>query len=107
MEDARFPHEAMASSADEAAALLRALSNPSRLMLLCHLVEADRTVGELEERLGLTQAYVSQQLARLRSDGLVEARRDGRQVHYSLSDPNVMPVLKALYETFCATSREG
>lgn len=91
----------MAAAAEEAAQVLRALSNPSRLLILCDLVEGERTVGEIEENLGLGQAYVSQQLARLRAEGLVAARRDGRQMHYSLSDPKVIPVLTALYTTFC------
>ena len=96
-------HRAMAESADEAAGYLRALSNPSRLLLLCQLVEGERSVGELETALDLGQAYVSQQLARLRAEGLVSAVRDGRIVRYSLADPRVVPLLKVLYEQFCNT----
>lgn len=91
----------MATAATEAAGVLRALSNPSRLMLLCCLVERERTVGEMEEELGLGQAYVSQQLARLREEGLVAATRDGRMMRYRLSDPRVAPVIHVLYENFC------
>ncbi|MDJ1016976.1 MAG: metalloregulator ArsR/SmtB family transcription factor [Paracoccaceae bacterium] len=106
MEDSfKDMHAAMAESADEAAGYLRALSNPSRLLLLCQLVECERSVGELEEALGLGQAYVSQQLARLRSEGLVKAARDGRIVRYSLADPRVVPVLQVLYEQFCGPAR--
>ena len=94
-------HKAMAAAADEAASCLRALSNPSRLLLLCYLVEGERSVGELETALDLGQAYVSQQLARLRAEGLVKAARDGRIVRYSLADPRVVPVLQVLYEQFC------
>ena len=94
---------AMAKSAEEAAGYLRALSNPKRLLLLCHLVEGEMSVGELEIALNLGQAYVSQQLARLRSEGLVTTRREGRGVYYSLSDPRVTPVLQVLYEQFCST----
>ncbi len=94
---------AMAKSAEEAAGYMRALSNPSRLLLLCQLVEGELSVGELESALDLGQAYVSQQLARLRSEGLVTARREGRVVYYSLSDPRVTPVLQVLYEQFCST----
>ncbi len=93
--------DAMAVAAGEAASCLRALSNPSRLLLLCHLVEGERSVGELETALDLGQAYVSQQLARLRAEGLVQAARDGRIVRYSLADPRVVPVLHVLYEQFC------
>ncbi len=93
--------EEMAAAATEAAGVLRALSNPSRLMLLCSLVDRERTVGELEDALGLGQAYVSQQLARLREEGLVSATRDGRMMRYRLSDPRVAPVIAVLYEQFC------
>lgn len=91
----------MAEAAEEAASCLRALSNPSRLLLLCELVEKERNVGELEEALGLGQAYVSQQLARLRGEGLVSARREGRVVFYSLTDSRIKPILEVLYEQFC------
>lgn len=91
----------MAAAAEEAAGVLRALSNPSRLMLLCTLVEGERTVGEMEAALGLGQAYVSQQLARLRDEGLVAATREGRMMRYRLSDARVGPVLEVLYEQFC------
>lgn len=91
----------MADAAEDAAAVLRSLSNPSRLMILCNLVEGERSVGELEEALGLGQAYVSQQLARLRGEGLVTARREGRAMLYSLKDPRVQPVIESLYAAFC------
>lgn len=92
---------AMAAAAGEAAAVLRALSNPSRLMLLCCLVGEERTVSEMEAMLGLGQAYVSQQLARLRDEGLVSATRDGRMMRYRLADKRVAPVIAVLYEQFC------
>ncbi len=96
----------MAEAADEAANVLRALSNPSRLLLLCRLVEGERSVGELVARLGLTQAYVSQQLSRLRAMGLVQCRREGRSVLYRLGDPRLVPVIEAVHHAFCA-SRDG
>lgn len=92
----------MGAAALEAAAVLKMLSNPQRLLLLCALLEGERSVGELEETLGATQSYVSGQLARLRDQGLVSARRDGRTIRYSLSDPRVTPILERLYEVFCA-----
>ena len=100
--DTDIEQSAMAAAAEEAATVLRALANPSRLMLLCALVAAERTVSELEEALGLSQAYVSQQLARLREEGLVAATRDGRMMRYRLSDPRVAPVIGVLYEQFCS-----
>lgn len=98
-------HRAMAQSAAEAANCLRALSNPSRLLLLCQLVEGERSVGELEAALDLGQAYVSQQLARLRADGLVKAEREGRIVRYSLADPRVIPILEVLYREYCSPEK--
>lgn len=92
---------AMADAADEASAYLRALSNPSRLMILCELLNGERNVGQLEKDLDLGQAYVSQQLARLRAEGLVSARKDGRIVYYSLSDGRVRPLIELLHSQFC------
>lgn len=95
------PLSDMAAAATEAAAALRALSNPQRLLILCKLVEGPATVGALEQALGLGQAYVSQQLARLRADGVVSATRDGRAVTYRLADPRITPVLRALHAAYC------
>jgi ArsR family transcriptional regulator, virulence genes transcriptional regulator len=93
----------MAEAAEDAASMLKALSNPSRLLLLCQLVERERSVGELEAALGLSQAYVSQQLARLRAEGLVAAKRDGRIVRYRLADSRIAPVIQTIYEQYCPT----
>lgn len=92
----------MDAAANEAADMMKALSNPARLRLLCALVPCDRTVGELEKLLGVSQSYVSGQLARLRGEGLVKYERVGRIKRYRLSDPRVRPVLERLYEVFCA-----
>ena len=91
----------MDAAAEQAAEVLKALSNPARLRLLCALVPKSRTVGELGQLLGARQAYVSGQLMRLRQEGLVEAVRSGRNVSYELSDPRVRPILERLYEVFC------
>lgn len=87
---------------NEATSVMRALSNPSRLRLLVELSDGERSVGELENALGTGQAYVSQQLARLRADDIVSARRQGRIVYYSIRDPRVTPVLNVLCDQFCA-----
>jgi ArsR family transcriptional regulator len=100
-EDFVILQDEMASAAEDAAALMRALSNPSRLLLLCQMVEGEKSVGELERALGMSQAYVSQQLARLRAESLVTANRDGRTVRYRIADGRIRPVLKAIYEQFC------
>ncbi|MEL7151980.1 MAG: metalloregulator ArsR/SmtB family transcription factor [Pseudomonadota bacterium] len=82
--------------AEEQARLLKVMGNPWRLRILALLVEEPRQVGDLEAALGLGQAYVSQQLARLRAEGVVEGERNGRAVHYRIVDPRVPSVLKAL-----------
>ena len=93
--------EQMALAAEEAAGVLRALSNPSRLMIVCLLYAGERTVGEIETELGLGQAYVSQQLARLREEGIVAATREGRQMRYRLADSRIRPVMGSIYESYC------
>ncbi len=92
----------MESGAEAASKYLRALANPSRLMLLCELYGGEKSVGELEEALGMSQAYVSQQLARLRAEGMVEGRRDGRVVYYAVTDRRVRPMIELLYTQFCS-----
>lgn len=91
----------MEAAANEAADVLKALSNPARLRLLCALVPQDRTVGELEELLGASQAYVSGQLKRLREEGIVGFEVNGRERRYRLEDPRVKPILERLYDVFC------
>ncbi|MBE0452577.1 ArsR/SmtB family transcription factor [Roseovarius autotrophicus] len=97
----------MQQSAQEAADFLRALGHEGRLMMLCHLVPGEKSVSELELLLGARQAAVSQQLARLRHEGLVQTRRDGKTIYYSLSDPRALRILEVLYEMFCAPDRQG
>ncbi|HBF31438.1 MAG TPA: transcriptional regulator [Rhizobium sp.] len=87
--------------ATDAVTLLKALSHENRLLILCILCKGERTVGELEEMLQLQQAIVSQQLARLRGDGMVESRREGRQIYYSIANPSVNDVVALLYRLFC------
>ncbi len=91
----------MEASAAEAAVLLKVLSHPGRLMLLCHLSTGEKTVGELEALIGARQAAVSQQLARLRDEGLVNWRREGKTIHYGLADRRAKRVIEALYGIFC------
>lgn len=96
-----FQAEIMDAAADAAAEMLKALSNPGRLRILCALVPGHMTVTELEQKLGSTQSYVSGQLLRLRGEGLVACERDGRVMRYSLADARVRPILERLYEVFC------
>ena len=91
----------MADSAREASEFLKALAHESRLMILCNLLEGEKSVGELETHLSLRQSTASQQLARLRLEGLVAARRDGKTIYYSIADQKVRSVIGVLYATFC------
>ncbi len=81
--------------------LLKALGNPDRLLLLCQLVHGEMNVGELEDRLKIVQPTLSQQLGVLRREGLVDTRRDGRQIYYSISSPQALAIIEKLYELYC------
>lgn len=87
--------------ARKASDFLKALSHENRLLLLCLLAERERTVTELENILSLRQPMVSQQLARLRLDKLVETRREGKAIYYSLADEDVKRVIAVIYDIFC------
>lgn len=91
----------IAEKATEAAAFLKAISHEGRLMILCHLVSGEKSVTELEELLSARQAAVSQQLSRLRLEGLVVPRRDGKAIYYRLADERPKKMLECVYELFC------
>lgn len=93
--------EQMLEKAKITTLFLKAVSHPARLVLLCRLAEGTATVGEMEAMLGLPQAEVSKQLARLRGDGLVTHQRDGRNVSYSIADPRTLRLIKVLHAEFC------
>ena len=97
----------MAANAREAARLLKALAHKSRLMILYLLCEGEKSVTELEHLLALRQPTVSQQLARLRSDGLVATRRDGKAIYYRLASEQTRVVIEVVRETFCRGREEG
>jgi DNA-binding transcriptional ArsR family regulator len=86
----------------EAAALLKALANPDRLLVLCHLLDAEHTVAELGEITGISQPTLSQQLAVLRHEDLVATRREGKHIHYRVASPAVRAVLRTLHRLYCA-----
>ena len=90
------------ANADAAGQLLKALSNPDRLLLLCQLSQGERTVSELETLLGIQQPTLSQQLAVLRREGLVDTRREGKQIYYRICSPAALAVIDTLYQLFCA-----
>ncbi len=93
--------ELMIRRARTASDFLKALSHETRLIVLCLLAERERSVTELENILSLRQPTISQQLARLRLDGLVNTRRDGKTIYYSIADENLHRLISVIYEIFC------
>ncbi|GHC26524.1 MULTISPECIES: helix-turn-helix transcriptional regulator [Gemmobacter] len=93
--------EGLVSQAGDAANFLKALGHDGRLTILCHLASGAKSVTELENLLSSRQAVVSQQLARLRLEGLVSARREGQAIFYSILDPRVERMLGVLGHLFC------
>ncbi len=88
-------------NAPAVAARLKLLAHPQRLMLLCHLIGGEKSVQELTQSLGVSQVVVSQFLAKLKAQGLVEGRRDGQFTRYRIHDPRVFDLLKSLKTIFC------
>jgi ArsR family transcriptional regulator len=91
----------MTENAREAAAFLKALSHEGRLMILCHLATGEKSVSTLEYLLSARQAAVSQQLSKLRNEGLVQPRRDGKTIYYSLKDPRAAQIIEVVHDLFC------
>jgi len=91
----------MAYSAADASALMRALGHEKRLLILCHLAKGELSVGALAVRLEMAQSPLSQHLARLRHDGLVETRREAQTIYYRLCSREAGKVIKLLYKTYC------
>lgn len=91
----------MMENARQATNFLKALSHEGRLLILCHLASGEKSVTELEDLLAARQAAVSQQLARLRLEGLVRARRDGKAIFYSLTDDRAKRMIEVVYDMFC------
>ena len=96
-----FKVDEMVDSAREATDFLKSIAHEGRLMILCRLAEGECSVTDLEELLSARQAAVSQQLARLRLEGIVDARREGKSVYYSLSDDRIQTIIPVLYDMFC------
>ncbi len=93
--------------ATEASSFLKALGHEGRLMILCHLSSGEKTVTELENLLSSRQASVSQQLARLRLEGLVKYRREGKAIYYTLGDTKARQAIDLVYKMFCGVDLEG
>lgn len=97
----RFDPALFAVSAGRAAMLLRLLGNEKRLMILCQLADDELSVGQIQDRVGLSQSALSQHLALLREQGLVATRRDGQTIHYRIVDHAALKVIETLAELFC------
>lgn len=95
------PADQMVENATAAAAFLKAMAHEGRLMILCHLSSGEKSVTELEQLLHSRQAAVSQQLARLRTEGLVGCRREGKAIYYSLTDERTRRLIALIYDMFC------
>ncbi|SDW64684.1 ArsR/SmtB family transcription factor [Marinobacter mobilis] len=100
--DAAIDLKQMQQSAENASQFLRSLANRDRLMLLCHLTRGEACVSELEEQSGIHQPSLSQQLGVLRREGLIEPRKQGKRVYYSIASDNVRAMLVQLYSMFCS-----
>ena len=92
----------MEQAARRASALLKALSNEKRLLILCQLSDGEKSVGRLAELVGLKQSPLSQHLARLRAEGLVETRREAQTIYYALHSREAASVIELLYAMYCA-----
>jgi DNA-binding transcriptional ArsR family regulator len=98
--------EQMQSNARRASSLLKALSNEHRLLILCRLAEGEKSVGQLESMIGLSQSALSQHLARLRRDELVITRREAQTIYYSLIGEDATRVIEVLYGLYCESDED-
>jgi len=92
----------MRANAERISGVMKLLAHPDRMLLLCFLSQREMCVSELEEALDLHQPSLSQQLGVLRNEGVVATRKEGKNVYYSVADPELMQVLKAVYRTYCS-----
>ncbi|TLP46875.1 MULTISPECIES: ArsR/SmtB family transcription factor [Cohaesibacter] len=99
--------EKMAQKAQTASNFLKAIGHDGRLMILCHLATGEKSVTELEDLLSARQAAVSQQLSRLRLEGLIEPRREGKSIYYRLTDDRPKQIMEVVYDLFCRDTVEG
>ncbi len=104
-ESSSVPPDDMTEQAQAASNFLKALAHEGRLMILCHLSSGEKSVTELEHLLQSRQAAVSQQLARLRLEGIVSCRRDGKTIYYALHDPKAARLIGVVYDMFCAQDK--
>lgn len=100
-EPAVIDPELLRAAAGQAVSMLKVLAHEARLLLLCQLSQGERSVGELEEQLGIRQPTLSQQLGVLRNEGVVGTRRQGKNIYYSVADPALLEILAVLYRLYC------
>lgn len=93
----------MAQSADRASSLMKTLGHKDRLMILCHLAEGEKSVGQIAEILEISQSPLSQHLSRMRKEGLVDTRREAQTIFYSLKSGEASKIVEVLYDLFCAS----
>ncbi|MBR0831486.1 winged helix-turn-helix transcriptional regulator [Bradyrhizobium manausense] len=93
---------ALEEKAEEASRLLTAMANPKRLLVLCNMLDGEKSVGELADIVGLSSAALSQHLGKMRALSLVKTRREGQTIYYSVASQKVSVVLETLYRLFCA-----
>lgn len=93
--------QAMEKKAGKASAFLSGLANEHRLLVLCQLLEGEQNVTSLIEATNIPQTSMSQHLAKLKKEGIVDFRRDHRTLYYFIKDPAVVEIMKVLYERFC------
>ena len=97
--------EVLRDAAGQAVAALKLLANEDRLLLLCQLSQGEMCVSDLEQTLGIRQPTLSQQLGVLRSEGVVDTRREGKNIFYSVADPALLEILAVLYRLYCPTEK--
>ena len=102
-QDAQPPldYDAMKSKATDAVSLLKGLANESRLMIMCVLSEGEISVGQLNQRIKLSQSALSQHLAVLREQGMVQTRRESQTIYYRLSDTTAIDIIQLLHDVYC------
>jgi DNA-binding transcriptional ArsR family regulator len=107
MDTSTLDLDKMKASAGNVCRLMKVLSNPDRLLLLCQLSQGEKRVGELEEILSIVQPTLSQQLTVLRDEELVTTRRDGKSIYYQIASPQALAVMNVLFEQFCRPNAGG
>jgi len=101
MDTSKLNVNEMRKNVENSSSFLKLLSNPTRLMILCNLIESERCVGDLEKDLNISQSALSQHLSKMRDKGIVKSEKQGQHVFYSISDSDVVDIINVLYKLFC------